>query len=295
MGRFISTDPKGYETGLNLYTYALNNPHLFRDPMGTDPYWAGGHSGGGVTHSNEVLDNEFGDREIKAADLAEEVVEELDPKPEDPQPKSKPASNKSSFGTNGGYQSGGGCGTCDGPQFGGPQPPQPPAKSSDDERNKNNPAQAVAKAAGNVLDNPPDSTLASGILGGLEQAGKLGFFRQSINPVTALKINGHHLVEPFKFAGRIAAKVSVGLDLLFSGLEILKIFRGNDNTATKSLKVGTVAIANTLAFMAAGAVIGLAASTIGGVALAVATVVVVSILAENIKREVFHLIDQGAS
>ena len=41
IGRFISTDPKGYEAGLNLYTHANNNPLTFRDPQGLDAYWGG--------------------------------------------------------------------------------------------------------------------------------------------------------------------------------------------------------------------------------------------------------------
>ncbi|MBI4398402.1 MAG: RHS repeat protein, partial [Candidatus Omnitrophica bacterium] len=42
LGRFINTDPKGYEAGLNLYTYADNNPLAYRDPYGLDPYHGGG-------------------------------------------------------------------------------------------------------------------------------------------------------------------------------------------------------------------------------------------------------------
>jgi RHS repeat-associated protein len=33
-GRFLSEDPAGLATGLNLYTYAANNPILFNDPFG---------------------------------------------------------------------------------------------------------------------------------------------------------------------------------------------------------------------------------------------------------------------
>ena len=41
LGRFISADPKGYEAGLNLYTYTRDNPLSFRDPEGLDVYWGG--------------------------------------------------------------------------------------------------------------------------------------------------------------------------------------------------------------------------------------------------------------
>ena len=41
LGRFITADPKGYDAGLNLYRYALNNPLKYRDPSGLDVYWGG--------------------------------------------------------------------------------------------------------------------------------------------------------------------------------------------------------------------------------------------------------------
>ncbi|MFK2821972.1 RHS repeat-associated core domain-containing protein [Arcobacter sp. YIC-80] len=38
LGRFISKDPKGYVDGMNLYTYVMNNPLKYLDPMGTTAY-----------------------------------------------------------------------------------------------------------------------------------------------------------------------------------------------------------------------------------------------------------------
>jgi RHS repeat-associated protein len=35
--RFISEDPSGFQGGVNLYAYAVNNPIRFRDPSGRDP------------------------------------------------------------------------------------------------------------------------------------------------------------------------------------------------------------------------------------------------------------------
>lgn len=37
LGRFLSEDPIGIQGGLNLYTYAANNPVSMRDPSGLDP------------------------------------------------------------------------------------------------------------------------------------------------------------------------------------------------------------------------------------------------------------------
>lgn len=37
LGRWISTDPKGIEGGVNLYAYAIDNPVLLRDASGRDP------------------------------------------------------------------------------------------------------------------------------------------------------------------------------------------------------------------------------------------------------------------
>ena len=42
LGKFTTADPIGYEAGLNLYNYVLNNPLQSRDPMGTDTYYGGG-------------------------------------------------------------------------------------------------------------------------------------------------------------------------------------------------------------------------------------------------------------
>ncbi len=39
IGRFLQTDPIGYEGALNLYQYCLNNPIIYLDPFGLD-YWS---------------------------------------------------------------------------------------------------------------------------------------------------------------------------------------------------------------------------------------------------------------
>lgn len=43
-GRFISEDPIGFDAGPNFYSYTLNNPLRFADPLGTD-VWLEGPSG----------------------------------------------------------------------------------------------------------------------------------------------------------------------------------------------------------------------------------------------------------
>jgi hypothetical protein len=46
-GRFISKDPIGFEGGINVYSYTLNNPVTYTDPMGLDA-WIGGEASGGA-------------------------------------------------------------------------------------------------------------------------------------------------------------------------------------------------------------------------------------------------------
>ena len=44
IGRFLNADPSGLSGGLNLYTFAFNNPLLFQDPSGRiPPSYAGGY------------------------------------------------------------------------------------------------------------------------------------------------------------------------------------------------------------------------------------------------------------
>lgn len=37
LGRFLQTDPVGYEADVNLYAYTYNDPHTFADPSGKNP------------------------------------------------------------------------------------------------------------------------------------------------------------------------------------------------------------------------------------------------------------------
>ena len=50
LGRFLQTDPVGYDAGLNLYAYVANDPVNMTDPTGL---WPQSEEGGGVTECIE--------------------------------------------------------------------------------------------------------------------------------------------------------------------------------------------------------------------------------------------------
>jgi RHS repeat-associated protein len=68
LGRFLQTDPIGYEESVNLYQYALNNPLVLIDPLGTNVF--GGLvsliAGGGFDTSYDMGWSEAGQLSLAA-------------------------------------------------------------------------------------------------------------------------------------------------------------------------------------------------------------------------------------
>ena len=103
--------------------------------------------------------------------------------------------------------------------------------------------------------------------------------------------NADHLVEPLRGIGKAASRISVGLDILVSGLEIVKIARSRNSALNRSIKIAAVAALNTAIFLGVAALVNLLLPTLAGVAVAVGITLAISFLTEYAKDVFFQYLN----